>query len=117
MPRGNMAGTAWPARRWRCESQYCCRSARGGPHVLRKWRPRHGLYVRRIILVDTIKLSVNGASRVLKVDDPSLPLLYALREHLPVQCTTTGRHCAAVSCRFRRWPARRSWLWKASERL
>jgi len=33
-------------------------------------------------LVDTIKLSVNGEARVLRVDDPNMPLLYALREQL-----------------------------------
>ena len=38
--------------------------------------------MRGIILVDTIKLSVNGEARVVKVDDPNMPLLYALREQL-----------------------------------
>ena len=33
-------------------------------------------------MVDTIKLSVNGEARVLRVDDPNMPLLYALREQL-----------------------------------
>ena len=33
-------------------------------------------------MVDTIKLSVNGEARVVKVDDPNMPLLYALREQL-----------------------------------
>jgi nicotinate dehydrogenase subunit A len=33
-------------------------------------------------LVDTVKLSVNGEARVVKVDDPNMPLLYALREQL-----------------------------------
>ena len=33
-------------------------------------------------MVDTVRLSVNGEARVLKVDDPNMPLLYALREQL-----------------------------------
>jgi nicotinate dehydrogenase subunit A len=33
-------------------------------------------------LTDTIKLSVNGEARVLKTDDPNMPLLYALRDQL-----------------------------------
>jgi nicotinate dehydrogenase subunit A len=33
-------------------------------------------------LADSIKLSVNGEARVLQTDDPSMPLLYALREQL-----------------------------------
>ena len=37
---------------------------------------------RRTNLADTIKLSVNGEARVLKTDDPNMPLLYALREQL-----------------------------------
>ena len=33
-------------------------------------------------MANTIKLSVNGEARELKVDDPNMPLLYALREQL-----------------------------------
>ena len=33
-------------------------------------------------MADIIKLSVNGQARVLKTDDPDMPLLYALREQL-----------------------------------
>lgn len=47
-------------------------------------------------MADTIKLSVNGEARVLSVDDPNMPLLYALREQLGLRGLHYG--CGLGQC-------------------
>ena len=47
-------------------------------------------------MADTIKLSVNGEARVLKTDDPNMPLLYALRNDLDLHGPRFG--CGLAQC-------------------
>ena len=47
-------------------------------------------------MTTTIKLTVNGKAVVLKVDDPSMPLLYALRDHLGLHGMHFG--CGLAQC-------------------
>jgi nicotinate dehydrogenase subunit A len=47
-------------------------------------------------LTTTIKLSVNGDARVLQVEDPGMPLLYALRDQLGLHGLHYG--CGLAQC-------------------
>jgi len=48
------------------------------------------------IMATTIKLTVNGKAVALKVDDPSMPLLYALRDQLGLHGMHFG--CGLAQC-------------------
>jgi nicotinate dehydrogenase subunit A len=48
------------------------------------------------MMTTTIKLTVNGKAVVLKVDDPSMPLLYALRDQLGLHGMHFG--CGLAQC-------------------
>jgi nicotinate dehydrogenase subunit A len=47
-------------------------------------------------MATTIKLSVNGQARTLQVDDPNMPLLYALRDQLGLHGLHFG--CGLAQC-------------------
>jgi nicotinate dehydrogenase subunit A len=47
-------------------------------------------------MATTIKLTVNGTARVLEVDDPEMPLLYALRDQLGLHGMHFG--CGLAQC-------------------
>ena len=69
-------------------------------------------------MAKTIALNVNGKPVTVTIDDPDMPLLYALRDNLalqgpalrlrarrnaaPARCTSTARRCAPASRRCRR---------------
>src|SRR5438552_12934130 len=48
------------------------------------------------IMATTIKLTVNGKAVALKIDDPSMPLLYALRDQLGLHGMHFG--CGLAQC-------------------
>jgi aerobic-type carbon monoxide dehydrogenase small subunit (CoxS/CutS family) len=70
--------------------------------ALRHENPPAGEYVAwtllegEEIMAKTIGFTVNGASRSLRVDDPEMPLLWALRENLGLTGTKFG--CGAALC-------------------
>jgi len=47
-------------------------------------------------MATTVKLTVNGTARVLEVDDPEMPLLYALRDQLGLHGMHFG--CGLAQC-------------------